>query len=311
MQINSVQNYGQNNLIQINNKPAFKSIRVATEYVGPLYKYGTREAQSKYKSIVSELSQMCTDLKIKTDWDDRIVGDWPEYMVDVVKNLKENWFRREKYEEAIVPFINKYAKTDKKEIQELKKKYNGMIDSMGKQGKSLDIEFYPAPPHTDTSYGHMVYVIPALGMEGVINDYHENNDAYYVEPYGYPRYYKRIYLPSERTIDNIKLEIFNKLNSIFEEGIKNGQEKIIVPQPEGKHDKKVLEQLKENAERYDRMKKDYHIKDEEKYNREWDYKFLYSRRSESCEDYFESQARETARFVHDRRFAFNEEMEDD
>lgn len=310
MQINSVQNYGQNNLIQ-NNKPAFKSIRVATEYVWPLYKYGTREAQSKYRSIVSELSQMCTNLKIETDWNDRIVGDWPKYMVSVVKNLKENFFRREMYEESIVPFINKYSKTDKKEIQELKKKYNEMIDSMGEQGKSLDIEFYTAPPHTNTSYGYMVYSVPALGMEGVINDYHENNDAYYVEPYGYPRYHMRMYLPSERTVDNIKLKIFNKLNSIFEEGIKNGQEKIVVPKPEGKHDEKVLEQLKKNAERYDRLKKEYNIKDEEKYDREWNYKFLYSRRSESCEDYFERLNREQWHDVHITNLAAAEYAEDD
>lgn len=311
MQINSIQNFNQNNLPNNISGPAFKGFKISEEYFEPMYKYGSYDANSKLKNIISDLRYgINTNLKIKTDWDNCIVGNWPQYMEGVVKSLKENWFRREMYEESIVPFIDKYSKTDKKEIQELKKKYNEMVDSLGDEGENLSIEIYPAPPHYNTQDGYMVYIIPALGLEGLIYDSQENNDAEYNDPYDTFNHPRKIYLPKESTVDRIKLKVFEKLNNIFEEGIKKGQDKIVIPKPEGKRDEEVIETLKKNKEWYEEMKKSYAIRDEECRKAEWRREFCYSS-SNSWEDYFESQARETARFVHDRRFAFNEEMEDD
>lgn len=307
MRINHIQNYNNNNFYQNKSQPSFKNIQVSKEYFGPIYRYGSSKEQSKLSDTRYDLSQISTNLKIKSNWDDTIVGDLPEYMLDILKDSKESFHVRELYKESIEPVINKYSKKDKAELQEIKKKYNQMIDSLGSQGENLSIEIYPAPPHYNTQRAHMVYVIPALGIEGTIED-SSGIDAHYKDPFDSLHWDRNIALPSHSMVDDIKIEIFNKLNNIFEEGLKKGEDKITIQSPTGERNEEVLNTLKHNSEWYDEINKNYEIKAEEKRVAEWKDRFWYSPRTESCEERWEREERD---FINTRRRAFNEEMDDD
>lgn len=251
--INNAQNYTK--------KTSFKSVNIHNkEYFSPFYKYATEDKKDKFENMLSEVEAVNTDLRIK--------DDYPEYLKqDIETYRKIPYFGKDYLPEFLQQQKWKYSFYTDKEIDTVKKKYNEMIESLGPQGKDLDIDIYPPPLPFTTQACDTVYVVPALGLEGVIKGKEDSVD--FNTPYDSIGPSREAALPSMYMISQIKEDIFNKLNATLEEGLKNKDEKITISAPVGKRDEKVLNKLKDFDKIHESQTEHFGIKDEERRVNNW------------------------------------------
>jgi len=248
MQISAIPNYSAYKGIQ--SKPSFKSFDISDDYCGRFYKYADSDEREKFDNACSRILGESTDLHIRPTYENKT--GWPHYLKPVIED-KDKWHIADKEKEFYENFnqiFDKYSNCNPQKAQELKEKYNKMVDSMGKEGKSLSVDIYP--PAACFNGGKVVYVVPALDIAGVTD---RTDHFYYRDGSDFGDWKRHVVLPSKDGIKMIKGEIFNKLHSIFEEGLANGEEEITIPAPTGEIKPEILDILKKEEKNYDSYQK--------------------------------------------------------
>ena len=248
-----------------NRNTSFKSLNIHNEeYYSPFYRYASWDEKEKFEKKLSNIEHTNTDLRMKDGCPEYLKKDMEIYRKDAIwgKNYVPDFLK---------PTMNKYNDSSDQEKNEIKNKYNEMIESLGEQGKNLDIDIYPPPFPSDMQYCYTVYAVPALGLAGVIrgdDDFVKFNTPF--DPIGLSR---KAVIPSKYMITKIKQNIFNKLHETFEEGLKNNEEHITFSRQSAEKDQNVLDKLQEFQKSYKSQMNWLKEKEDEQYIREWHYRW--------------------------------------